>query len=294
MTLELLCAVCHSHPPGPMHSCSQNQNHSASQHRKELPWKDRAQENREEHPIKSPSSGPSSSSGNGSEMGGWWRADRPRDALDKWQAPNPKIVGCFHIYRKHYAKGRCYYCYSQCRYAARGGRRTPNPLITRCDHVASEYGAGGMCRRWVAKGRDPEEALARKQSKVYTAEAPNLKIVSCEHTLRRHYSKGMCSSCYERTRRLRGNTHSFPNPKITACPHILREHRARGMCESCYRRLKHLSTSTSASASAVSSASASAPSPTRKRPSLSSQDQEIPKRLKPLSGDHHHHQRHSA
>ena len=50
-------------------------------------------------------------------------------------------------------------------------------------------------------------------------------IVNCEHTDRKHYAKGMCSTCYHKN----GRTKTAWN-----CEHKTELHYAKGCCQECY------------------------------------------------------------
>ena len=72
----------------------------------------------------------------------------------------------------------------------------------------------------------PDNSAARA---VPTIPGPNdlskKQIVSCPHTDRRYYAKGMCVNCYHR----RGRT-----KKAWNCPHTRKTHYSKGLCKYCY------------------------------------------------------------
>lgn len=56
--------------------------------------------------------------------------------------------------------------------------------------------------------------------------SPRSQAVLCPHPHRKHYSRGLCASCYQ--------MRYVSTTRITACPHVDEPHRGRGMCKSCY------------------------------------------------------------
>lgn len=66
----------------------------------------------------------------------------------------------------------------------------------------------------------------------------------CGHNSRKHYAKGLCSSCYHSPKQiiiqwLKFNcSHSKRTPRALECGHNERIHRARGLCGLCYTKWK--------------------------------------------------------
>lgn len=64
----------------------------------------------------------------------------------------------------------------------------------------------------------------------------------CNHYERKHYAKGVCSSCYHNPSQKVNNWLSFNGCRrairSVICGHIDRIHRARGLCSVCYTSFK--------------------------------------------------------
>lgn len=76
--------------------------------------------------------------------------------------------------------------------------------------------------------KDSEVELPQGYFQIDPLNDPSKKtkqITKCEHTSRKHYAKGMCSTCYHKLGRTK---------KAWKCRHLDRLHYAKGCCHECY------------------------------------------------------------
>ena len=73
---------------------------------------------------------------------------------------------------------------------------------------------------------EPKKAITTN-TKSHTQREKKYKNDSCPHKMRKHYAKGMCSTCYN---------DKYKSQAIFMCEHTERTYYAKGLCYNCYDR----------------------------------------------------------
>jgi hypothetical protein len=116
---------------------------------------------------------------------------------------NPKITACPHTTAPHQARGRCITCYGK--FKRERQRKLAAASSTAAQHSGAERSGSDSA------GSQQQRQQRRRSSGEQASEAPAAELMAC-------------------------GTARPVNPKITACPHTTAEHEARGMCPTCYER----------------------------------------------------------